>query len=261
MKISVFAFAAFVGVSAVCAEQPLVTVNVIVATNTLNDANADSNVAQEEARRAARADEAMKRSSVVVSQLIADMKSVPGQAYRVGRTEVTAEQWHSVMKPNVPFVGKANLPVSGVSWDDCQDFIKRLNERGETSSERLTFRLPTSKEWKYVCLAGAKGKWGFASANTPGQLDSMGWYAGNSGSRKSAVAQKTPNAWGFYDMHGNVFEWCSDTSAEYGGDFRVRVGGSFRSPEEQCAASFANSANRQFSRYDDQGLRLLCEQR
>ena len=87
----------------------------------------------------------------------------------------------------------------------------------------------------------------------------MGWHVGNSGSRKSAVARKLPNAWGFVDMHGNVFEWCADTSPEYGGDFRLRVGGSFRTPSEQCSAWFANSANRQFSRYDDQGLRLVAE--
>lgn len=260
MKISVAVLGALAAVSAVGAETSLVTVNVIVATNTVNDADADAKTALEAAKRAARIDEAGKRSSTVVSEMIADMKSVPGKAYRLGRTEVTAEQWHSVMKPDVPFVGTANLPVSGVSWDDCQDFIKRLNERGEATAERLSFRLPTIKEWRHACLAGAKGKWGLAAANAPGQLDSMGWYAGNSGSRKSAVGQKAPNAWGFYDMHGNVFEWCSDTSPEYGGDFRIRVGGSFRSPAEQCESSFANSANRQFSRYDDQGFRILCEQ-
>ena len=260
MKISAVVLAALAAASAVGAESPLVTVNVIVATNTVNSIEAEANAALEAASRAARADEARLRSSAVVSKLIADMKAVPGKAYRLGPTEVTVEQWHSVMKPDVPFVGKADFPVSGVSWDDCQDFIKRLNERGEVTAERLSFRLPTVKEWRHACLAGAKGKWGLLSANAPGQLDSMGWYAGNSGSRKSAVAQKAPNAWGFYDMHGNVFEWCSDTSPEYGGDFRIRVGGSFRSPTEQCEASFANSANRQFSRYNDQGFRVLCEQ-
>ncbi|MBQ9431053.1 MAG: SUMF1/EgtB/PvdO family nonheme iron enzyme [Kiritimatiellae bacterium] len=259
MRSVCFVFAVFATFLVAVAETPLVSVNVIVATNTVGDADAAAKAVAEVAERTARADAARKRSSVVVSQLIADMKPVPGRVYLLGRTEVTAEQWHSVMKPDVPFVGKADLPVSGVSWDDCQDFIKRLNERSETSAEGLSFRLPTVKEWRHACLAGAKGKWGLVTAKTVGQLDSVGWYAGNSGSRKSAIAQKTPNVWGFYDMHGNVFEWCSDTSPEYGGDFRMRVGGSFRSPSEQCAASFANSANRQFSRYDDQGVRLICE--
>ena len=253
-------FAVFAAISSIAAEPPLVTVNVIVATNTVNDTGADERAAAEAAERVARANAARKRSSAVIRQLIADMTAVPGKAYVLGRAEVTVEQWHSVMKPDVPFVGNGNLPVSGVSWNDCQDFIKCLNEREETVAEKLTFRLPTVKEWRHACLAGAKGKWGRVSDNAAGMLDAMGWYVGNSGSRKSAVAQKTPNAWGFYDMHGNVFEWCADTSPEYGGDFRVRVGGSFRSPEEHCTSRFVNSANREFSRYDDQGLRLLAEQ-
>lgn len=260
MKIVIGVLAALTVVSALGVETPLVTVNVIVQTNSVDNAD-DTAKAAMAAERAARADAARVRSSVVIAKLITGMKPVPGRAYLLGRTEVTAEQWHSVMKPDVPFVGNANLPVSGVSWDDCQDFIKRLNERGEVISEGLVFRLPTLKEWQHACRAGAKGQWGFVSGNTVGRLDSVGWYAGNSGGRKSAVSQKTPNAWGFYDMHGGVFEWCSDTSPEYGGDFRLRVGGSFRSSAEQCAASFANSANRQFSRYDDQGFRILCERR
>lgn len=260
MRVGFIGFAVLAAISSVAAESPLVTVNVIVATNTVNDAGAGERVAAEAAERAARTAAARKRSSDVIRQLIADMKSVPGKAYVLGRTEVTVEQWHSVMEPDAPFAGNGNLPVSGVSWNDCQDFIKRLNERGEASAEKLSFRLPTVKEWRHACLAGAKGKWGCVLANATGQLDTMGWYAGNSGSRKSAVAQKTPNVWGFYDMHGNVFEWCADTSPEYGGDFRVRVGGSFKSPAEHCTSRFVNSANREFSRYDDQGLRLLAEQ-
>ena len=260
MRVGFIGFAVLAVISSVVAESPLVTVNVIVTTNTVADADADERAAAEAAKRAARAAAARKRSSVVIRQLIADMKSVPGKAYVLGRTEVTVEQWHSVMKPDVPFVGNGNLPVSGVSWDDCQDFIKSLNEREEAVAEKLSFRLPTVKEWKHACLAGAKGKWGYVSDKVAGQLDTMGWYAGNSGSRRAAVAQKTPNAWGFYDMHGNVFEWCTDTSPEYGGDYRVRVGGSFRSPAEHCTSRFSNSANRTFSRYDDQGLRLLAEQ-
>ena len=263
MKTAAVFFAALAAAFAVEAETPLVTVNVIVQTNSVNAADdaADDAARVAAAERAARADAAKARSSVVVGELIADMKPVPGQVYLLGRTEVTAEQWHSVMKQDVPFVGNANLPASGVSWDDCQDFLKRLNEREEVVAEGLTFRLPTRKEWQHACRAGAKGKWGFVAGNAVGRIDSVGWYAGNSGGRKSIVAQKTPNAWGFYDMHGGVFEWCSDTSPEFGGDFRLRVGGSFRSPADQCAATFANSANRQFSRYDDQGFRILCERR
>lgn len=259
MRTGLVVFLVLAASIASAAETSLVTVNVIVATNAVDDADAQAKAAAEDAERSARSAAARERSSVVVGQLIKAMKPISGRAYLLGHTEVTAEQWHAVMKPDVPFVGKADFPVSGVSWNDCQDFIKCLNEREETAAEHLSFRLPTVKEWRHACLAGAKGKWGRISEKTAGKIDTLGWYAENSGSRKSAVAQKTPNAWGFYDMHGNVFEWCADTSPEYGGDFRVRVGGSFRTPSEQCSAWFTNSANRQFSRYDDQGFRLLAE--
>ena len=270
MRRVLFAFTVFAVASISVAEVPIVTVNVNIGTNVVDDAKAAERAAAEKAAaekaaaeaaaaRAARMAAARKRSHVVVKQLIADLKPVPGKEYLLGRTEVTVEQWHAVMKPDIPFVGEANLPVSGVSWNDCQDFIKQLNERSETEAAGLAFRLPTVKEWRHACLAGAKGKWGFVAPKKVGKLEAMGWHAGNSGNRKSAVAKKMPNAWGFVDMHGNVYEWCADTCPEYGGDYRVRAGGSFRSMPEQCSASFPSSANRQFSRYDDQGCRLLAE--
>ena len=290
MRIVLFAYTVLAVASVSLAEAPLVTVNVNVVTNVVDDAKvaeraaakkaaakkaaakktaaekaaaekaaAEKAAAEAAAARAARIDAARKRSHAVIKQLIADMKPVPGKAYLLGRTEVTAEQWHAVMEPDVPFVGEAKLPVSGVSWNDCQEFIKRLNECREAKAEGVLFRLPTVKEWRHACLAGAKGNWGLVSPKKAGILDAMGWYAGNSGEHKYTVARKMPNAWGFVDMHGNVFEWCADTCPEYGGDFRVRVGGSFRATSEQCSGWFTNSANRQFSRYDDQGVRLLAE--
>ena len=242
MRRVLFAFTVLAVASISVAEVPIVTVNVNIGTNVVDDAKAAERAAAEKAAaekaaaeaaaaRAARMAAARKRSHVVVKQLIADLKPVPGKEYLLGRTEVTVEQWHAVMKPDIPFVGEANL----------------------------AFRLPTVKEWRHACLAGAKGKWGFVAPKKVGKLEAMGWHAGNSGNRKSAVAKKMPNAWGFVDMHGNVYEWCADTCPEYGGDYRVRAGGSFRSMPEQCSASFPSSANRQFSRYDDQGCRLLAE--
>ncbi|MBQ7191005.1 MAG: SUMF1/EgtB/PvdO family nonheme iron enzyme [Kiritimatiellae bacterium] len=68
----------------------------------------------------------------------------------------------------------------------------------------LKFRLPTVREWTYVCRAGGRGHWGKLSEKTAGTLDTMGWYARNCGREKSPVARKKPNAWGFFDMHGNV---------------------------------------------------------
>ena len=255
--------------SATAVGEPLVSVNVVVPTNTtvVVDASADAS-ARKAARKAARAAAekkaaqaaaARKRSSAVVKQLIADLKAIPGQGWLLGRTEVTVEQWHAVMAPDVPFVGKGDLPASGISWNDSQDFLKRLNARDEVVAEGLTFRLPTVKEWRYACLGGGKKKWGKVPDGAVGHPDNLAWHAGNSGAEKPVVAKKTPNVWGFYDMHGGVFEWCSDVSPDYGGDFRLRVGGSFRTPVEKCTAWFANSADRTFSRYDDQGFRVLAE--
>ena len=191
--------------------------------------------------------------------LLDDMLPVPGKLYRFGRTEVTVDQWNAVMKPDVMEPSRDRYPVTGVSWDDCVEFIERLNVLPEVKARNLKFSLPSVKEWRYVCRAGGRGSWGLLADAKRGSLDDMGWHAGNSCGRKSAVARKQPNAWGFYDMHGNVFEWCSDTDGMYGGDFRERAGGSFRTPAEQCAAGFVNSANRQFSRYDDQGFRLKAD--
>ena len=148
-----------------------------------------------------------------------------------------------------------------MSWDDAKEFVARLNARPEIQAEGLKFRLPTVADWRHACSAGSRGNWGMLTKTEKGNLPEMGWYIDNSKKGKSPVAQKKPNAWGFYDMHGNAYEWCEDVSAEYGGDFRSRVGGSFNTPAEHCAVKFVNSANRQFSRYNDQGLRLLAEQK
>lgn len=195
----------------------------------------------------------------IVKDLLDDMLPVPGVQFRMGRTEVTEAQWDAVMGQDNSIVRDSRYPISATSWNDCQEFIIRLNLIPAVRDSGLKFRLPEVDEWRYVCRAGSRGNWGMLSADRPGNLPEMGWYADNSRNGKSPVAQKKPNAWGFYDMHGNVWEWCADVSAEYGGDFRSRVGGSFATAAESCAVKFVNSADRQFSNYVDQGFRLLAE--
>jgi formylglycine-generating enzyme required for sulfatase activity len=134
------------------------------------------------------------------------------RAFFIQSTPVTQSQWKQVMGTEPAcFKGKADeCPVEGVSWAECQGFIKKLSSAGEYS-----YRLPTEAEWEYACRAGTEAP--FCSgeieevycAMDPA-LDAVGWYCGNSGRRTHSVAQKDPNPWGLYDMHGNVSEWCSD---------------------------------------------------
>ncbi len=127
-------------------------------------------------------------------------------AFLMQTTEVTQEQWEAVMGNNPShFKGEANLPVENVSWNDAIAFCQKLSQR-----DGLTYRLPTEAEWEYACRAGRTGTYGGT-----GRLDDMGWYDANSDKKTHPVGQKQANAWGLYDMHGNVKEWCSDWYGRY----------------------------------------------
>ena len=152
------------------------------------------------------------------------------RGFWLGKYEVTQGQWEAVMGSNPSHFKGSNLPVEQVSWDDCQEFIRKLNAR--FASEGGGYRLPTESEWEYACRAGTTGPYA-------GRLDDMGWYSGNAGGRTHPVGQKAPNGWGLYDMHGNVWEWCEDWYGSYpsgnvedprgaaGGACRVFRGGSW----------------------------------
>ncbi len=168
--------------------------------------------------------------------------------FYLGKYEVTQEQWEAVMGNNPSFfTGRTQSPVEQVSWDDCQTFLKNLNEKLGSSGAK--FSLPTEAQWEYACRAGTTTRWSFG--DDPGKLGEYAWYYGNAkGTFRTRrthhpVGQKKPNAWGLYDMHGNVSEWCVDCwDGEYyakspeddpvGPDpgshaftFRARRGGSF----------------------------------
>jgi formylglycine-generating enzyme required for sulfatase activity len=93
-----------------------------------------------------------------------------------------------------------DCPVERVSWNDAQEFIRRLNQK-----TGKTYRLPSDAEWEYACHAGKTNK--FCGSE---KIDSVAWYDSNSGKKTHAVASKQPNAWGLYDMTGNVWEWTQD---------------------------------------------------
>ena len=169
--------------------------------------------------------------------------SVTLSSYRIGETEVTQALWQAVMGSNPSHFSGSQKPVEQVSWNDCQDFIRRLNAlTGEN------FRLPTEAEWEYAARGGKKS-WGYkySGSNTIGNV---AWYDDNSGSQTHNVATKSPNELGLYDMSGNVWEWCQDWYDYYSSgsqtnptgpssaSLRVFRGGCWSGYARNCRVSF-----------------------
>lgn len=128
--------------------------------------------------------------------------------YYIGQTEVTQALWKAVMGSNPSDSKGDNLPVEQVSWDDCQEFIQKLNQL--TGKQ---FRLPTEAEWEYAARGGRKSQgYKYAGSNDIGLV---AWYEDNSGNETHPVATKQANELGIYDMSGNVWEWCSDRYGDY----------------------------------------------
>ncbi|MDD3588520.1 MAG: formylglycine-generating enzyme family protein [Thermoguttaceae bacterium] len=175
-------------------------------------------------------------------------------------TPVTEEMWKSVMKDSSGSNNGAKYPVEDVSWLDCQKFLQKLNESAPAGRRYV---LPTESQWEYACRAGTTGAYGGT-----GNIDEMGWYGykkdldsgipGNSGGKSHPVGTKKPNAWGLFDMHGNVDEWCSDIYGDYprkmvtdptgvasgnatgsaSGDRRVCRGGAYGYPCLGCRSAY-----------------------
>ena len=126
-------------------------------------------------------------------------------SFQIMTTEVTQAMWKEVMGNNPSYWKGDDMPVRRLSWDDCQEFIRKLNQRDPGKG----YRLPTEAEWEYACRAGTTTK--YYSGNSESDLERIAWYKGNSGDRTHPVGQKEPNAWGLYDMLGNAWEWCEDS--------------------------------------------------
>jgi formylglycine-generating enzyme required for sulfatase activity len=147
-------------------------------------------------------------SFVMGSERNADEKpphTVQIRSFLIGRTEVTQKQWLDVMGSNPSrFSGCGpECPVESVSWDEAQQFISKLNQK--TGNK---YRLPSEAEWEYAARAGTTTDWSFG--NDESKLENYAWYLANSANKTQLVGQKLPNAFGLYDMHGNVWEWTQD---------------------------------------------------
>ncbi|QTA79721.1 Sulfatase-modifying factor enzyme domain-containing protein [Desulfonema limicola] len=200
------------------------------------------------------------------------------KAFYMMTTEVTQGQWEAVMGTNPSYFTACggSCPVEQVSWNDIQEFITKMNLRGEG-----TYRLPTEAEWEYAARAGsttAFANGGITNTScTPvdPNLDAMGWYCGNDdvdgSSTTHPVAQKQANAWGLYDMHGNVWEWCQDWYGTYPADavtdpvgpetgsYRMLRGGSWNFNAQYCRSAYRNFTNPTI-RLIHLGLRLVLSQ-
>lgn len=186
--------------------------------------------------------------------------------YCIGETLVTQALWKAVMNNNPSGFKGDNLPVENVSWEDCQEFICKLNNRVQDQLKGRRFALPTEAQWEFAARGGKKRKgYLYSGSNT---IDDVAWYEGDSSEKTHPVKQKRANELGLYDMSGNVGEWCQDWFGFYpsssqtdptgpsSGASRVLRGGSWYS-----IASYCRSANRNYytpgNRYNFLGLRLV----
>ena len=188
-------------------------------------------------------------------------------AFWMGETPVTQGQYQAVMGSNPShFQGDLHRPVELVSWNDADRFCQELSRK--LSQEIIS--LPSESQWEYACRGGTDTRYFFG--DDAAQLGNYAWYYGNSGNETHPVKQKKPNAWGLYDMHGNVWEWCADQwhdnyqgaptdgSAWLSSDeskHRLLRGGSWRSPAENCRSAYRYHLTPADRDYDG-GFRVVC---
>lgn len=169
--------------------------------------------------------------------------SVTLDSYYIGETEVTQELWEAVMDYNPSeFQYDNQLPVEFVSWEDCKEFIRRLN-----NITQKEFRFPSEAEWEYAARGGHRAiSATYAGSNS---ISAVGWYKGNSNGITHPVKSKSPNTLGIYDMSGNLWEWCQDWQGPYSssaannptgpdyGSSKILRGGAWNGGPKNCRLS------------------------
>lgn len=191
------------------------------------------------------------------------LHNVTLDSFYICETQVTQKMWETIMANNPSKIKDEKAPVTNVSWDDCQNFIKRLND-----ITGLAFRLPTEAEWEFAAKGGKKGEkngYKYSGSNT---ITSIMWYSKNSRNRPHAVAEKQSNELGLFDMSGNVWEWCNDWYAPYEkrhtlnpqgpttGTEKICRGGSFMSVAKECRISIREKDSPD-EKSEDVGFRLV----
>jgi formylglycine-generating enzyme required for sulfatase activity len=186
------------------------------------------------------------------------------EPFYLGKYQVTQKEWEYVMGDHPSCFEGKHRPVECVSWNDVQNFVKKLNAKENT----VKYRLPVEYEWEYACRAGTNTSYSFG--NDDSELDEYAWHYGNSEHKTHPVGRKKPNPWGLYDMHGNVWEWCLDENqnipelaAIYRGSWTIAGisglilrGGGWISYADKCRASSRSSYHSDYGSYSV-GFRLL----
>lgn len=180
-------------------------------------------------------------------------------SFSICKYEVTQEEWTAVMGSNPSYKIGEDMPVENVSWDDCQEFIQKLNEISGKN-----YRLPTEAEWEFAARGGKRSKhYRYAGSN---KLDEVAWTHNNSGDSLHAVGMKSPNELGLYDMSGNVLEWCQDYYGDYSEMDQVDPQGAKSGENRVCrGGGYGNAKQSRISyrqdliptdKYADVGFRL-----
>ena len=187
--------------------------------------------------------------------------------FYIGLYEVTEGEYEQVMGTRPNSAQGQKYPVKKVSWEDASDFIRRLNELPTEKAAGRQYRLPIEAEWEYACRAGSQTAYCFGDSIDG--LSNYAWYTLNSERESQEVGKKRPNAWGLYDMHGNVWEWCSDWYSEYpmvsandpigpvSGTTRVYRGGSWNDMAGGCRSANRNDLAPTYENFN-LGIRLVC---
>ena len=186
--------------------------------------------------------------------------------FYMSKFTATQEQYQQIAAANPSSFVAKDSPVEGVSWELAQDFCTKL-----AAQTKEIVRLPFEAEWEYACRAGSLTD--YDGGNTEKDLDRIGWYNGNSKRSTHAVGQKAANAWGLYDMHGNVWQCCQDwLSSDYyakspaenptgpaQGDRRVLRGGAWNSDVETCRTAIRYGNTPMRGGHVSIGIRVVVE--